>query len=101
MSDDKIIVVKYGQAGHELVPLGEYLKIHSELTTIKEQNKKLRECVEFYANTTSWENEHTEACHTISGIITEKDVYQPWGDAGISVGGRSAKKCLEEIERMG
>jgi chromosome segregation ATPase len=60
-----------------------YWKKCEELSQLQEQNSKLRECVEFYADDENWDEEHTGW----GAILT----YCPLGNS-------KAKQCLKEIE---
>ena len=67
----------------------EIIDLNKELTTLKEQNKKLRESVEWYADRKNCDN--PDFSH-----IAEIDRF---GEE-IADGGFLARKCLEEIGGM-
>lgn len=63
----------------------------SRLEELEIENKKLRECVEFYANTTNWRKQS----HTSNIICNKIDVH---GTAIAKFGGWIATKCLVEVD---
>lgn len=68
------------------------------IKSLQAENEKLRDCAKFYADTGSWYAVQASDYSTISGIISQYDIYEPWGEQGISVGGRRAKEVLKELE---
>lgn len=61
-------------------------------TVSKSLSKKLQVAVDvldFYAKTESWEAD---------GWIANADLHEPWGDQGISLGGKCAIEALENIK---
>lgn len=60
----------------------------NEYTRLKTENKKLREALEFYAKTESWD----------AGGVICGDTYAPWGEHGIEIGGKRAVQALKELE---
>jgi hypothetical protein len=62
-----------------------YMEINDKLLA---ENKKLREVLEFYAKTESWDAD---------GVICD-DNYAPWGEQGIEVGGRRAVEALAKYK---
>jgi hypothetical protein len=71
----------------------EYQAFMREQTAkIEELNEKLKEAVEaleFYSKTESWDAD---------GWIANADLHEPWGDQGISLGGKRARAALEAIK---
>ena len=65
---------------------------------LQAENAKLRECVEFYADTNNWNTKNGECDTYIEGVITGDDLYSPWGDQGIDVGGKRAREVLKELD---
>ena len=65
----------------------------------KEENAKLRECVQFYADTNNWDAADGIHDSIISGVITGADHYEPWEETGIAVGGKHAIECLKELDK--
>jgi chromosome segregation ATPase len=62
-----------------------YWKKCEELSQLQEQNQKLRECLEYYANEKGWE------------VVTPDNRYLEC--EVIDDGGKRAKKCLAEIDK--
>lgn len=58
----------------------------------------LEERQEFYADAGSWDAVEASDTSIISGVIADSDIYSPWGEQGISVGGKMAKEVLKELE---
>lgn len=70
----------------------EYDKLTDWASEYKAENAKLRECVEFYSNETSWDDfDGNCLCH----IITSNDVEHIIGDT--LIGGKRARQCLKEL----
>jgi len=65
------------------------LSLYEKLERERNENKKLREALEFYAKTESWDAD---------GVICG-DTYAPWGEQGIEVGGKRAVEALKEVEK--
>ena len=81
--DDKAaIVMPYG--------LNELLKIEEQLKKLKQDNEKLRECVEFYAKKDNWVSVRIKN-DFLTGInmINQRDLFY--------VGGKKARQTLKEI----
>jgi hypothetical protein len=62
---------------------------YKRIRKLQAENKKLREALEFYAKTESWDAD---------GVICG-DTYAPWGEQGIEVGGKRAVEALKEVEK--
>lgn len=60
--------------------------LREENDTLRAQLKDAREALGFYAKTESWDSSVLN-----EGLVNLSDVYAPWGDAGISVGGKRAR----------
>ena len=80
----------------------ETLNAHDEMLIatvdkLKEENKKLVEALKFYADTNNWDAAEGVHDSVISGVITGADHYEPWGEAGIAVGGKLARQVLKEV----
>jgi len=56
---------------------------------LQSENSKLRECVEFYAKTETWDAD---------GWVVNSDIYAPWDKFGVMVGGKRARQVLKELE---
>lgn len=68
----------------------------NEIVILKEQNKKLRECIEWYGENSSEyqlsENELKYLKHGVSILLDESELDY--------LSGKTARKCLEEIEKL-
>lgn len=76
-----------------------FVELASKFCSLRSENEKLRNCAEFYADTGSWEAVQASDDSTVSGVISQDDIYEPWGEQGISVGGRRAKEVLKELDK--
>lgn len=65
---------------------------------LQAENAKLRYCVEFYADTVSWDAVECSDTSIVSGVILESDCYETWEKTEISVGGKRARQVLKELE---
>ncbi len=71
-------------------------KLHADALAIiddlQRQNELMRECLEFYASKNNWCGYGGE-CET---IIEDKEK----SDNGVTVGGKRARSCLEQVKEM-
>lgn len=75
-----------------------FVELASKFCSLRTENLKLIECVEFYADTGSWDAVEASDTSVISGVIVDSDIYSPWEEQGISVGGKRAKEVLKELD---
>ena len=73
----------------------------NEIQKLQAENEKLRKCVEFYANTLSWQHIPCETRHNwFRPIISpEQDCSQVNTDEWCSYGGKLARQTLKELKR--
>ena len=75
-----------------------------EINKLKAENEKLKECVEFYANTLSWEHIPCETKWNWFRPIIKPDLdcSQVSNDEWCSYGGKLARQTLKELgEKIG
>ena len=72
-----------------------------EVEKLQAENEELRKCVEFYANTLSWQHIPCETRHNwFRPIISpEQDCSQVNTDEWCSYGGKLARQTLKELKR--
>lgn len=68
-----------------------------KLAHVESEYAKEQGIVDFYGDTGNWDAQvDNESDCLYEGIIIESDIYNPWGDSGISVGGKRARQRIKE-----
>lgn len=69
------------------------------ISDLSKELKEAREVIKFYSETENWDTKNGKCDTYIDGVISYCDVYAPWGDQGISVGGKRARELLSKYKR--
>ena len=68
--------------------------LSEKIEKLKEENKKLRACISFYANVDMWRKQN----QTTFSITSTFDIDHRFSVGGFSFGGQKARACLKELE---
>jgi hypothetical protein len=66
-----------------------------KIKELEERLEEAEEVIHFYADTTNWDEVVLECGSGVVKIVAE-DVYSPWQDVGIDVGGLKAKNYVHK-----
>jgi len=73
-----------------------WVSYKKEKQALEQQLEEAVEVIEFYGDTTNWDSKDGLNDTCIDGVITYSDIYSPWGEVGISVGGKRANEFLNK-----
>lgn len=65
-----------------------------KIERLTEENKKLRECLSFYANENNWKTDSTGCWDIITTDDYDEQGYE------FPIGGKRARQCLKELEEV-
>jgi len=93
-NDDEIVSTDEDKYIHEVVAVEFAKQFHREdMLKLKEENKKLREALMFYADRDNWRKQNQSSYTICPRIDKEYFVLN-----NLTIGGKKARQCLEEID---
>jgi len=69
-----------------------------EITKLEADNKKLRTCVEFYANKENWQTPESQGFHVDDLSADVSDMIEEIDSRGANCGGNLARQTLAELK---